>query len=128
VKSFLATCQNKGVSIESSTLSVAHSFERHSLTTTSISGKVLVLTKAGAQGRVDAGWAVELERAELRDEGMLGCVIMVDRERSAICSVEVFEDGAEECGGEVAQSMVGSNGNGEVHTVVIRPTLGFLAR
>jgi hypothetical protein len=94
----------------------------------SISDKVLVLTKAGARSQVEAGWAIELERAEVRDIGMLACVVMVDRERNAVCSVEVFEDGAEACGGELAQIMAGNGGYCKVEIVVMRPTLGFLAR
>jgi len=128
VKAFVVTCQGKGISIDSYTLPVAHSFERQSLSTTATSDKVLVLTKAGARGQVDAGWAIELERAEIREPSMLGCAAMLDRERGAIRTVEIFEDGAEESGGKVARDMVGRDGDGEVDTVVMRPTLGFLAR
>jgi hypothetical protein len=128
VKTFVTSCQAKGVEMDSYALPVAHSFERPSLSTTAISNKVLVLTRAGSRSQVDAGWAIELERAEEGEREMLGCAVMLDREDNSIRSVEVFEDGAEGCGGEVARHMVGTGRDGDVESVVIRPVLGFLAR
>jgi hypothetical protein len=127
VKAFLASCQAKDVSIDSYSLPVAHSFERPLLSTATISDKVLILTNAGSRSPVDAGWAIELERAEAGEPGMLGCVAMLDRERNSIRAVEVFEEGTEGCGGELARNMAGTGWDREVDIVAIKPVLGFLA-
>jgi hypothetical protein len=128
MKTFVTSCDAKDISIDSYTFPVAHSFECPSLSTTAISDKVLVLTNAGSRTPVDAGWAIDLERAEKGDPGMLGCAVMVDREANSIRSVEVYEDGAEGCGGELVRHMVGAGWDGVVDAVAIRPVLGFLAR
>jgi hypothetical protein len=128
VKAFVAEWQAKGTLIDSYTLPVSHSFECLSLASAAIPSTVLVLTTAGSRSRVDTGWAIELERAEVSEPGMLGCEVMLDQEMNSIRAVEVFEDGAEECGGKLARDMVGTSWDGMVDIVVVRPVMGFLAR